>query len=113
MKIAVSAEGAALYSHVAHSFGRCPYFIIVDPISFECEEITNPNLVSLGGGIGVQTAGLLAEKGVSVILTGKCGPIAIEVYGHKGIKIVQNIKGPVKQAIQKYYSSNSKDMSSL
>ncbi len=111
MKIAVSSEGTTLYDLVAYSFGRCPYFIIVDPVSMEYEEITNPNSVSLGGGAGVQTASLLAEKGVSVILTGNCGPVALDVFGQQGIIIVKNIKGSVKQAVQDYYSDETKNSS--
>jgi len=42
MKIAVSASSPELDSSVDPRFGRCPYFLIVDPETMEFEAVENP-----------------------------------------------------------------------
>ncbi|MFQ5996640.1 MAG: NifB/NifX family molybdenum-iron cluster-binding protein [Dehalococcoidales bacterium] len=41
MKIAISATGAALDAEVDPRFGRCQYFIIVDPETMQFEAMEN------------------------------------------------------------------------
>jgi predicted Fe-Mo cluster-binding NifX family protein len=48
--------------------------LIIDPDTLEFEPIQNPN-IALGHGAGIQSAQLLANKGVTVVLTGNCGPM--------------------------------------
>ena len=49
MKIAISASGPDLSSAVDPRFGRCPYFLFVDPDSMDFEAIENPNISSASG----------------------------------------------------------------
>lgn len=101
MKIAVTSSGPTLDSNVEQRFGRCPYFLIIDPDTFEFGPIQNPN-VSLGGGAGPQSAQLMADNGVSVVLTGNCGPNAFQTFGAAGIQVITGVSGPVTQAVEKY-----------
>ena len=87
MKIAVSSTGATLDSTIAVRFGRCPYFLIVNPATLEFEAIANVN-AELRGGAGIQSAALMTEKGVTVVLTGSCGPNALRVFEEGGIHVV-------------------------
>jgi predicted Fe-Mo cluster-binding NifX family protein len=103
MKIAVSSTGQALDDTVESRFGRCPFFLIIDPETLAFEPIPNPN-ISLGGGAGIQSAQLMAEKGVSVVLTGNCGPNAFRTFGAAGIKVMTGVSGRVREAVEQFKS---------
>jgi len=101
MKIAISSTGPNLDDALEARFGRCPYFLVVDPATMEFEALLNPNL-ELGGGAGIQSAKLITEKGVSVVLTGSCGPNAMQVFEKGGIKVVIGVNGPVRQVVKQF-----------
>jgi predicted Fe-Mo cluster-binding NifX family protein len=92
MKIAITSNGSSLDDQIVARFGRCPYFIFVNPDTLEFESISNPNM-SLGGGAGPQSAQLMAEKGISVVLTGNCGPNAFQTFGAAGIQVITGVGG--------------------
>jgi predicted Fe-Mo cluster-binding NifX family protein len=101
MKIAVSAMGPELNAKVDPRFGRCSYFVIVDPDSMEFEGIENKSS-SAGGGAGIATAQLIAGKEVDAVLTGNCGPNAFDVLKAAGIQVMTGVNGTVEEAIKKY-----------
>ena len=103
MKIAVTASGPDLDSQVESRFGRCQYFIIVDTDTLEYEAIRNPN-VQAGGGAGIQSAQMMVENDVEVVLTGNCGPNAFRVFSQAGIKIVTGVSGLVRESVEKFKS---------
>jgi len=103
MKIAVTSTGPTLDDTVEARFGRCPYFLIIDPGTLEFEPIQNPN-IALGGGAGIQSAQLMANKGVSVVLTGNCGPNAFQTFGAAGVQVITGVSGQVRQAVEQYKS---------
>jgi predicted Fe-Mo cluster-binding NifX family protein len=98
MKIAITSNGSTLDDQVETRFGRSPYFIFANPDTLEFESMPNPNM-SLGGGAGPQSAQLMAEKGVSVVLTGNCGPNAFQTFGAAGIQVITGISGRVREAV--------------
>ena len=55
MKLAVSAMGSNLEAQIDPRFGRCRYFVIVDPDTMEFETINNSG-ASSGGGAGIAAA---------------------------------------------------------
>jgi predicted Fe-Mo cluster-binding NifX family protein len=75
MKIAVTTSAPDLQAQIDPRFGRCPYFLIVETDDLSFEAVENPNL-GLSSGAGIQSAQLLAERGVKQVLTGNCGPNA-------------------------------------
>jgi len=101
MKIAVTATGPSLDDHVEPRFGRCAYFLIVDTDSTEFEAMENPN-TALGGGAGIQSAQLMAEKGVQAVLTGNCGPNAFQVFGAAGVQVITGVSGRARDAIGQF-----------
>lgn len=101
MKIAVTSSGPTLNDMVEQRFGRCPYFLLIDPDTLECEPVQNPN-VSLGGGAGPQSAQLMASHGVSAVLTGNCGPNAFQTFGAAGIQVITGVSGVVSQAVEQF-----------
>lgn len=101
MKIAVTVTGPHSDDHVESRFGRCAYFLIVDTETKESEALENPN-IALDGGAGIQSAQMMAERGVQVVLTGNCGPKAFQVFDAAGIQVVTGVSGSVRQAIEQF-----------
>ncbi|MGI6163747.1 MAG: NifB/NifX family molybdenum-iron cluster-binding protein [Bacillota bacterium] len=98
MKIAVCSQGDTLDSMADARFGRCAYFVIIDPGTKHHEVIKNPSL-SAGHGAGVSTAQVLSDKGVTAVCTQNIGPHAhsalkaadITVFSIVGDKTVKEI----------------------
>ncbi len=103
MKIAVTSTGPTLDDAVEARFGRCPYFLIIDPDTLDLEALPNAN-IALGGGAGIQSAQTMANQGVSVVLTGNCGPNAFRVFGTAGIQVITGVTGQVRQAVRQFKS---------
>jgi len=103
MKIAVSASSPGLDGQVDPRFGRCPYFLIIDPESMDFEAVENP-YVSASGGAGIQAAQLVAGKGVEAVLTGSCGPNAFQTLNAAGVKVVVGVSGTVRETTRDYAS---------
>jgi len=101
MKIAISAQGTDLSAQVDPRFGRCQYFIIIDPDTMDFEAVNNSGAMA-GGGAGVSTAQTTAGKGVDAILTGNCGPNAFHGLSAAGIKIMTGVSGKVQGAVRDY-----------
>ena len=101
MKIAVSTTGSDLSAQIDQRFGRCRYFVIVDPDSMEFEGIENSS-ASAGGGAGVAAAQLIVGKGVAAVLTGNCGPNAFSVLEAAGIKVMTGVSGAVQEVVEGY-----------
>lgn len=105
MKIAVTSRGTALDSEVDSRFGRCPYFVIVETDDMSFKSIANSN-VSVGGGAGVQTAQLIADKNAEAVLTGNCGPNAFRTLEAAGIAVVTGVSGTVRTAVESYLAGS-------
>ncbi|MFO7556511.1 MAG: NifB/NifX family molybdenum-iron cluster-binding protein [Desulfobacterales bacterium] len=101
MKIAISSTGPTLDDPVDPRFGRCAYFVIVetDDLSFEA---FNNESISLGGGAGIQSAQFVASKGVDAVITGNCGPKALQALSAAKIEIFVGQSGAVREVIEKY-----------
>ena len=101
MKLAVSTVGQDLQARLDPRFGRCSYFLIIDPDTMEFEACDNAS-AALGSGAGVQAAQFVASKGASAVITGHCGPKAIEVLSAGGIKVFAGQEGSVNDVVTAY-----------
>ncbi len=104
-KIAVSSEGPTLDSPVDPRFGRAAGFVILDPETMAFEYVDNGASQAMSQGAGIQTAELMTQHDVGVVLTGYVGPKAFHSLAAVGIKIGQNLEGlSVRAAVEKYKS---------
>jgi predicted Fe-Mo cluster-binding NifX family protein len=107
MKIAISSTAPDLDAEIDPRFGRCQYFISVDPDTMQYESLENTGAAA-GGGAGIATAQVLAGKNIEVVITGNCGPNAYDALIAAGIKVITNASGKVKDAITNYKAGNLK-----
>ena len=105
MKIAVSSYGKDLNSQIDPRFGRCAYFLIVntDDMSFEAFENKG---VSLSGGAGIQAGQFVVSKGAEAVITGNCGPKAVQTLSAAGVELFTGHTGSVIEALEKYKSTD-------
>ncbi len=101
MKICVTAQAGTLESQVDPRFGRCAFFIIVDPDTKEFEAVNNSQTVAAGGA-GIQSGQLMAQKGVTAVLTGNIGPNASQVLQAAGIQTFTGVSGTVEEAVENF-----------
>ena len=101
MKIALTSQGPTIDDEVEDHFGRGAYFLIVDLNTIEVEAIRNPYL-ALSDGIGQKSAQLVADKGVPVVLTGNCGPNAIQIFDRAGITVMTGVSGKVRHVVKRF-----------
>lgn len=110
MKIAVSSNGTDLDSNIDPRFGRCAYFIIAETDDMSFEAFDNES-IALGGGAGIQSAQFVASKGAVVVMTGNCGPNAVQALSAARVEIYLGLSGTVRESIEKYISGNLKSAS--
>ncbi|MBN1811442.1 MAG: NifB/NifX family molybdenum-iron cluster-binding protein [Anaerolineae bacterium] len=104
MKIAVTANGQDLDALTSPFFGRCPWYVLVETETLECEAIANPAL-SASGGAGIQAAQYLIEQGAQAIVSGNVGPNAFQVLRAAGIPVYLSASGTVRQAVESFQAS--------
>ncbi len=107
MRIAVTAVEPQLDAAVDPRFGRCPFFLIVETDNLSFEALDNANQ-ALGQGAGIQSARLLAERGVKCVLTGNCGPNAHQTLNAAGIEVVVGCAGTVRQIVEQFNAGQLK-----
>ena len=105
MKIAITSTGDSLDALVNERFGRCQYFLIIDPDTMKFEAVPNP-AEQAQGGAGPKAAEVIINKGVSILLTGHVGDKAEEALKRGNIKIIDGLKGnlKIKDAVNSYLS---------
>jgi predicted Fe-Mo cluster-binding NifX family protein len=101
MKVAVSATGKDLNCQIDPRFGRCQYFIFIDPETMEFEASENEGGMA-SGGAGVQAAQLVVQKGATSLITGNLGPNAASAISASGIKVYLVPGGTVREAIEAF-----------
>jgi predicted Fe-Mo cluster-binding NifX family protein len=101
MRIAISSTGPDLKGTVDMRFGRCRYFVLVDPETLEFEYVSNA-AANVSAGAGVPAALLVANRGARAVLSGEIGPSAAETLSDYGISMFSGIRGSVLEAVQKF-----------
>lgn len=113
MRIAVSAEtNQGLESQVAHHFGRCPFFALVEVNEdriLDAEVIENPFFAAHQPG---QVPGFIQQQQADVMLSGGMGGRAIQFFEGFGIETATGAAGSVREAVECYLEGKLQGASS-
>jgi predicted Fe-Mo cluster-binding NifX family protein len=101
MKIAISSSGKTLDSPLDPRFGRCAWFLVIDPADMSYEAFDNQSAAQ-SSGAGIQAAQFLADKNVSAVITGHVGPNAVQTLSAAGIEIFAQQQGTIKEVVERY-----------
>lgn len=110
MKIAISANQPNLEGDLDPRFGRCDYFIIIDPDTMEFKAMENPYAKAMGG-VGPDTAHFIVQQDVQVVITGSIGMNAHQALRSAGIEMFTGVRGSVRDAINAYKSAQLQSIS--
>jgi predicted Fe-Mo cluster-binding NifX family protein len=80
-------------------FGRAAKFVIMDADSGTTEVVDNSEGVAAAHGAGIAAAQLMAQRGVSCVVTGRVGPKAERALEAAGIRIVTGEWSTVREAL--------------
>ena len=100
-KICVTSQGAEMDALMDPRFGRCSFFIFVNPDSGEFSAVGN-DAVSRAHGAGIRAAQTVASNGANVVITGSVGPNAFPALHDAGIRILTATSGSVKDVVESY-----------
>lgn len=101
MRIAVSSSGQDLNSEIDPRFGRCSYFLIIETSDLSFEVHRNAS-ATLSGGAGIQAAQLVGSLGAEAVITGNCGPNAVQALSAAGLKLYLGQSGSVEAVVKKF-----------
>ncbi|MFZ0134011.1 MAG: NifB/NifX family molybdenum-iron cluster-binding protein [Desulfobacterales bacterium] len=101
MKVAISSTGNDLSASLDPRFGRCPYFVIVDTEDMTVEAIAN-EAGARGGGAGIEAARQVAAKKVGAVITGNCGPNAVQTLNAAGIQLYSGQAGTIREVVERF-----------
>jgi predicted Fe-Mo cluster-binding NifX family protein len=102
MKIAITATGKQIDSQVDPRFGRAQFILILDESGTIVEALDNSQNLNAMRGAGIQTAKILADRKVNVLMTGYCGPNAFTTLKAAGIKVGIEQSGTVKDTLDRF-----------
>ncbi|MCK5836609.1 MAG: NifB/NifX family molybdenum-iron cluster-binding protein [Desulfobacula sp.] len=105
MKVAVSADGADLDANINPRFGRCDYLLIVDTDTMSVDAYNNES-INLSGGAGTQSSSFVISKGAKAVLTGNCGPKAMDVFRAENTDVYTGQSGTVREAIDRFKNNS-------
>lgn len=109
MKIVVTSTGNTLDSPVDPRFGRCQFFVVVDPETMEFEAVENQAMMAAGGA-GIQAGQMIASSGAGVVVTGNVGPNALATLSAAGVKILVGATGTVRETVLRFNSGQLQEI---
>lgn len=110
MKLAIPVDTQNLESGVCPSFGRAPYFLLLDTTTKAHLFLENEAAASQGGA-GIKAAQSLVDQDVTVVLTPRCGGNAGEVLGKAEVSIYKTIPGTAQHNIEAFLAKQLSPLS--
>ena len=105
MKIALPTRDNIVDSHFGHCEKYTIYSIDENKKIVETETLPSPQ----GCGCKSNIAGILKQKGVTVMLAGNMGDGALYILNHHGIEVIRGCSGDVRQVTETYLEGNIND----
>ena len=102
MNIAITLkENSGLDSPVSPIFGRCPFYMFIDPDTKEFS-IEENQAVKESGGAGIKAAQFMVDQKVIAVISGDVGPKAASVLLTEGIFVYQQNGKTAGEALDAY-----------
>ena len=104
MKIAITCEGNGMDGNVAEHFGRCQEFVFIE---IEDKEIKSTDVLAnpyFEKHVPGAVPKFIKENKAEVIITGGCGPMAVNLFKEFKIKLIVGAKEKVSDVISDYLS---------
>jgi predicted Fe-Mo cluster-binding NifX family protein len=110
MKLCITSDGKDLDSSVEETFGRSPYFVIIDTETTETKSVRN-TAVHSGHGAGIGAAQIISDEGAEALLTGIVGPNAFTALKAAHIKVFEGASefDSIKVALEKFKKGSYKE----
>ncbi len=105
VRIAVTATSTDPDSLMDERFGRAPWLLIYDSETDEWTAMDNQANRDAAHGAGISSAQAVARSGAKVLLTGNCGPKALDALTRAGVRVVEGQEGTARSAVQGFLSS--------
>ena len=112
MKIAIPVDQQSLESNVAANFGRAANFLFFDTESKAVEYLDNSAVMSQGGA-GIKAAQSVADHGVKVLITPRCGQNAVDVLNGANIEMFQAIEGNAQANLDAFAEGKLESLSNI
>ncbi|OPY30781.1 MAG: Dinitrogenase iron-molybdenum cofactor [Methanocella sp. PtaU1.Bin125] len=101
MDICVTATSDSLEAMVDQRFGRCKYFLFVDPATMGFRAVPN-TATDASGGAGIKAATLVLRHTPAAIITGLIGGNALKVLDSARVRAYSCKSVSVREAIGMY-----------
>lgn len=103
MKLCITSTGKDLDARLDPTFGRAPYFVIIDTATNETAVVEN-SASTQGHGAGIAAAQLIADQEVDGVVSGHVGPNAFQAFQASGIKLFvgASSQDTVKEVLAKF-----------
>jgi predicted Fe-Mo cluster-binding NifX family protein len=110
MKLCITSTGKDIEARVDTTFGRAPYFLIIDTET-NAKEIVENTAATQGQGAGIAAAQLVSDKGADGVLTGYVGPNAFNALRASDIKLFvgTSSQDTIQDALAKFNKGEYKE----
>ncbi|WMJ76484.1 MULTISPECIES: NifB/NifX family molybdenum-iron cluster-binding protein [unclassified Sedimentibacter] len=103
MKIALPAKSKDMGSELYESYGRAPYYLLYNSVTKESEFLDNSAVLSQGAS-GIRASQVIADNGVKVLITPRCGENAQKTLEKAEILIYKSVPGSLEHNINEFLS---------
>jgi len=86
-------------------FGRAALFLVYDTETNAWDVLDNADNRDAAHGAGIVAAETVARSGATVLLTGQCGPKAMDALQRAGVRVVEGEEGTAEQAVQRFLAA--------
>jgi len=109
MEICITATSDDLESKVDARFGRCKYFMLVDPSTMQFRAVQN-SAADESGGAGIKAATTILKYTPAAIITGLIGDNAFNVIMASGVKLYSCGNVSIREAVEQYCAGKLKSI---
>ena len=101
-EIVITARGDTLDAPFDPHFGRAAKLLVCDPARETCYAIDNGRHAEAAQGAGLQVAQGVLRLGAKAVITGACGPKAMQVLSTAGVAVYSTQAATAAEALAQF-----------